>query len=167
MKVLFADDSVLILDRLGELLCKYKQVEIVGALKNGNDTLEALLKLNPDLAIVDLNMPRLNGHGRLGDRWFASHWINRRCCGWQGESWSTFGSEDRNNFAVVGFFVAVIHSDGSAEAGDNQKRIECEDESLRPGAVTFAHWFSSQTRMTRQGVILGLRVDAGRLIARF
>jgi DNA-binding NarL/FixJ family response regulator len=61
MKVLFADDSVLILDRLGELLCKYKQVEIVGALKNGNDTLEALLKLNPDLAIVDLNMPGLNG----------------------------------------------------------------------------------------------------------
>ena len=61
MKVLFGDDSVLILDRLEELLCKYQHVEIVGALKNGNDTLDALLKLNPDLAIIDLKMPGLSG----------------------------------------------------------------------------------------------------------
>ncbi len=61
MKVLFADDSVLILDRLQEMICKHKHVEIVGALKNGNDTLSAILNLNPDLVIVDINMPGLSG----------------------------------------------------------------------------------------------------------
>jgi len=39
----------------------YRQIEIVGSCKNGIDTLEALRNLKPDLAIVDLKMPGLNG----------------------------------------------------------------------------------------------------------
>lgn len=61
MRVLLADDSVLILERLQEMLSIYKQVEVVGTLKNGTETLEALKILNPDLAIVDLKMPGLTG----------------------------------------------------------------------------------------------------------
>lgn len=61
MRVLLADDSVLILERLQEMLSIYKQVEVVGTLKNGSETLEALKILNPDLAIVDLKMPGLTG----------------------------------------------------------------------------------------------------------
>jgi len=61
MKVLLADDSELILERLQEMLNIYKQVEIVGALKNGTEALEALRMLKPDLAIVDIKMPGING----------------------------------------------------------------------------------------------------------
>lgn len=61
MKVLLADDSGLILERLAEMLNMYKKVEIVGSFKNGTDTLEALRTLKPDLAIVDLKMPGLSG----------------------------------------------------------------------------------------------------------
>ena len=61
MRVLLADDSVLILERLTEMLSMYNKVEIVGSLKNGTDTLEALRTLKPDLAIVDLKMPGLSG----------------------------------------------------------------------------------------------------------
>jgi two-component system response regulator DesR len=61
MRVLLADDSGLILERLTEMLNMYKKVEIVGSLKNGTDTLEALRALKPDLAIVDLKMPGLSG----------------------------------------------------------------------------------------------------------
>jgi DNA-binding NarL/FixJ family response regulator len=61
MRVLIADDSVLILERLREMLGFYRQIEIVGSCKNGIDTLEALRNLKPDLAIVDLKMPGLNG----------------------------------------------------------------------------------------------------------
>ncbi len=61
MKVLFADDSGLILDRLRDMLSIYKHVEIVGSVKNGTDTLEALRRLKPDLAIVDISMPGLSG----------------------------------------------------------------------------------------------------------
>jgi DNA-binding NarL/FixJ family response regulator len=61
MRVLLADDSVLILEWLQDTLGVNKQVEIVGSFKNGIDTLKALKTLKPDLAIVDFKMPGLNG----------------------------------------------------------------------------------------------------------
>lgn len=61
MKILIADDSVLILERLQQILGEIDQVEVVASLDNGIDTLEALRTLNPDLAIIDIQMPGLTG----------------------------------------------------------------------------------------------------------
>jgi two-component system nitrate/nitrite response regulator NarL len=61
MKVLLADDSGLILERLKEMLSMHKQAEVVASLKNGTEALEALRNLKPDLAIVDIKMPGLSG----------------------------------------------------------------------------------------------------------
>lgn len=61
MRVLLADDSSLILERLHAMVSTHEEVEIVGLLKNGTDTLEALRVLKPDLAIVDIKMPGLTG----------------------------------------------------------------------------------------------------------
>ena len=61
MRVLLADDSGLILERLQEMVGMHKQAEIVGSYKNGSHTLEALISLKPDLAIVDIKMPGLTG----------------------------------------------------------------------------------------------------------
>jgi DNA-binding NarL/FixJ family response regulator len=61
MKILIADDSPLILERLQEMLSDFKGAEIVAALKNGLDSLEFIKSLNPDLVIIDINMPKLTG----------------------------------------------------------------------------------------------------------
>jgi DNA-binding NarL/FixJ family response regulator len=61
MKVLLADDSGLILERLKEVLYSFEQVEVVASLKNGNEALAALRLLKPDLAIIDIRMPGLSG----------------------------------------------------------------------------------------------------------
>lgn len=61
MKVVIADDSVLIRERLQNVLSTFRQVELLGTYNNGTDTLEALRNLKPDLAIVDIKMPGLNG----------------------------------------------------------------------------------------------------------
>ena len=61
MKVLLADDSELILERLKEVLYSFEQVEVVASLKNGNEALAALRLLKPDLAIIDIRMPGLSG----------------------------------------------------------------------------------------------------------
>ena len=61
MRVVLADDSGLILERLQEMIASYSQTEIVGSLQNGTDTLDALRTLKPDLAIVDIKMPGLSG----------------------------------------------------------------------------------------------------------
>lgn len=61
MRVILADDSNLILERLQEALRVFKQVEIVGLCDNGIDTLNAIRVLKPDLAIIDIEMPGLTG----------------------------------------------------------------------------------------------------------
>lgn len=61
MRVVIADDSDLIRDRLQQMLNQFGQVEIVGSYTNGIDTLHALKELKPDLAIIDVKMPGLTG----------------------------------------------------------------------------------------------------------
>ena len=61
MKVLLADDSELILERLKEVLYSFEQVEVVASVKNGSEALAAMRLLKPDLAIIDIRMPGLSG----------------------------------------------------------------------------------------------------------
>lgn len=61
MRVLVADDSVLIRERLKDILSVFQQVEVVGSYENGIEALQALRSLKPDLAIVDLKMPGISG----------------------------------------------------------------------------------------------------------
>ena len=61
MKVLFADDSDLILERLQQMAAMFNNTEVVGTYRNGTDALEAIRTLKPDLAVVDYKMPGMNG----------------------------------------------------------------------------------------------------------
>ena len=61
MRVLIADDSNFMLERLQQMLDSLEQVEVVGTFHNGTDALNAIQKLKPDLAILDNKMPRLKG----------------------------------------------------------------------------------------------------------
>ena len=58
-RVLLADDHILLLaafQKLIEPVC-----EVVGSVGDGRALLTAALKLRPDLIVLDINMPRLNG----------------------------------------------------------------------------------------------------------
>lgn len=61
MRIILADDSSLILERLQQMIGISKKAKIVGTFNNGTDTLEALKTLKPDVAIVDIKMPGLTG----------------------------------------------------------------------------------------------------------
>jgi len=61
MRVLIADDSAFIRDRLQEMLQLFEKVEIVGSYTNGTDVLIAIQTLNPDMAIIDIKMPGMSG----------------------------------------------------------------------------------------------------------
>ncbi len=61
MKVLIADDSRLMRERIRETISIFSNVEIVCETENGIKTLEELNKHNPDLAILDIRMPDKNG----------------------------------------------------------------------------------------------------------
>jgi DNA-binding NarL/FixJ family response regulator len=61
MKVLIADDSRLMRERIRESISIFSNVEIVSETETGTETLEELFRLNPDLAIIDIRMPNKNG----------------------------------------------------------------------------------------------------------
>ena len=61
MRVLIADDSNFMLDRLQQMLVSIEDVEVVGSFHNGTDALAAMHKLVPDLAILDNKMPGIKG----------------------------------------------------------------------------------------------------------
>lgn len=61
MKVLIADDSELMRERIRESISIFESIEILSESDRGHKTLEELLRHNPDLAIIDIRMPDMSG----------------------------------------------------------------------------------------------------------
>lgn len=61
MKVLIADDSALVRERLAALISELEVVELVGLAGNAHETLEAIQRLKPDIVTLDIRMPGSNG----------------------------------------------------------------------------------------------------------
>lgn len=61
LKVLIADDHGIIRDGIRALLSHEKDIDVVGVAEDGRKALELAEKLRPDLVIMDIAMPDLNG----------------------------------------------------------------------------------------------------------
>ncbi len=61
LRVLIADDSALMRERLAALLFELKDVELVGQARDAHEAFEAIRLLKPDVAILDVRMPKGNG----------------------------------------------------------------------------------------------------------
>lgn len=61
MRVLLVDDESLALDRLETFFADIEGVEIVGRASDGDEALERIKELTPDLVILDVQMPGKNG----------------------------------------------------------------------------------------------------------
>jgi DNA-binding NarL/FixJ family response regulator len=61
MRVLVADDHPLFREGLGAVLTALPDVELVGEAEDGEQALALALELRPDVVIMDLHMPGLNG----------------------------------------------------------------------------------------------------------
>jgi len=59
IRILLADDHQIVLQRICELLSQ--DFDIVGTVNNGRDAVVATLRLNPDVLVIDISMPLLNG----------------------------------------------------------------------------------------------------------
>lgn len=61
VRVLVADDHTMIRQGLISILQAYDEFEIVGEAVDGNEAVDKALASRPDVAILDISMPRLNG----------------------------------------------------------------------------------------------------------
>src|SRR6185295_8604866 len=61
IRVLLADDHAVIRDGLKALLERAADINVVGEADNGRDAVRRSEQLKPDVVVMDLTMPRLNG----------------------------------------------------------------------------------------------------------
>ena len=60
-RILLADDHAIIRQGLCSLLEKQPDIEVVGAADDGQKAIELVRELKPDIVIMDISMPNLNG----------------------------------------------------------------------------------------------------------
>jgi DNA-binding NarL/FixJ family response regulator len=61
MKIIICDDQAIVRDGLELLLNLEKDIEVVGLAQEGSEALELTAQHNPDLVLMDLKMPGMNG----------------------------------------------------------------------------------------------------------
>jgi len=61
IKVILAEDHVVVREGTRELLRREPDMEVVGEAGNGEEAVELATKLRPDVVIMDIAMPKLNG----------------------------------------------------------------------------------------------------------
>ena len=61
IKIILADDHQIILEGLSEVLKKHENLAVVGQFSNGKEVLEYVSSHPVDIAVMDINMPVMNG----------------------------------------------------------------------------------------------------------
>lgn len=61
IKVLIAEDHTIVRQGVARLLSDQAGIEVVGEAVNGRDAVEMAAKLKPDIVVMDIAMPKMNG----------------------------------------------------------------------------------------------------------
>jgi two-component system response regulator NreC len=66
MKIMIADDHEIVREGLKQLLSSQPDMEVVGEAQDGRETLLKAKSLRPDVLLLDVTMPQLNGLEAIG-----------------------------------------------------------------------------------------------------
>jgi DNA-binding NarL/FixJ family response regulator len=61
LRLLLVDDQSIMIDGLQALLSQYTELEVVGSAGNGAEAVEQARRLQPDVVIMDISMPDMDG----------------------------------------------------------------------------------------------------------
>lgn len=61
IRIILAEDYAIIRDGTRRILERYPDMEVVGEATEGEQALEIIKELQPDIAVLDIRMPKLNG----------------------------------------------------------------------------------------------------------
>ena len=61
LRLVIADDHGLVLEGLRRALEEHPDIEIVGAATSGSEVIPLVARLDPDIVLMDLRMPRMDG----------------------------------------------------------------------------------------------------------
>jgi DNA-binding NarL/FixJ family response regulator len=77
IRILTVDDHPLILEGIANVLHRQPDMELVGEASDGYEAIEAFAKLRPDVALIDLQMPGMNGIETISA--ILEKWPGARC----------------------------------------------------------------------------------------
>ena len=60
-RVLVVDDEPLVRRTLKQILASYQDLQLVGEATNGEEAIAAVARLQPDIVVMDIRMPALDG----------------------------------------------------------------------------------------------------------
>ena len=66
IKIILADDHPLIREGFKAILKKNKDFEVIGEAENGKELIRLLSEVTPDILLLDITMPQLNGLDAIG-----------------------------------------------------------------------------------------------------
>ncbi|MGC4121540.1 MAG: response regulator transcription factor [Myxococcales bacterium] len=61
IRILLADDHTIVRDSLARLLQTHDDLQVIGTAGDGQQAVDLALDLRPDVVVMDISMPRLNG----------------------------------------------------------------------------------------------------------
>ncbi len=61
VRVVIVDDHRMVAEGIKSILESYDDISVIGTLSNGREAIEKLDSLNPDVVLMDLNMPEVGG----------------------------------------------------------------------------------------------------------
>ena len=61
IRLLLVDDHTLVREGLRSLLAAYNHLEVIGEAENGTEAIELARRLDPDVVVMDINMPDMDG----------------------------------------------------------------------------------------------------------
>lgn len=83
IRLFIAEDQRMLLGALGSLLDLEKDMTVIGQALNGEEALKAILKLEPDVCIMDIEMPVQSGldvaEALMQKAQRQGHYINHLC----------------------------------------------------------------------------------------
>ncbi|MGN6474133.1 MAG: response regulator [Mycobacteriales bacterium] len=115
MKVLIVDDQTLIRDGLVTICERLQDVEVVGAAADGEDALRQAEEYQPDVVLMDLRMPRMDGIE-------ATRRIREQHPGTQVVVLTTFSDDESVTAAIGAGAIGYLTKDAGRE--DIRRAIE-------------------------------------------
>jgi len=129
IRVLLADDQALFREGLITLLSVHKDIQVVGQAVNGQDAVDQALRLRPDVILMDMQMPVLNGIG-------ATRRLKQSLLACRVIVLTTFDDKetifDALRAGAVGYLLKDV---GSAQLADSIRRTARGDSILDPSVA--------------------------------
>lgn len=151
IRVLIADDHVTVREGLAAMIGRQADMEVVGEAATGRRAVELWFSLRPDIVLLDLRMPELDGVGAIAE-------IRQRDAAARIIILTTFDTDsDISNAIRAGARGYLLKDSQREDLLDSIRRVHAGETSISPSLVAkLAAGISSETLTGRELDVLTL-----------